>query len=459
MPTDTSAAPRAPHTGLAVTLIGLWAYVAVLYYSYKFVVAPAFAYQGLGYREPDPIGLTAAVLAVSLVALSMPWRIRRPSHFILWVLFIMGAAPAMLIPQYSSVVTAGQANWLSINVAGAFLLIRILASASPKGIAPRLQSSMRPHFWLAITAFSVAVYALMVAYNGLDLRLLSLTDVYDVRTEFGTRTAALPILGYLLPIQQNVINPMLMAKGLLARRFFPLAMGVGGQLLIFTSAGQKTVLFSIGATMAVVWMYRRSPNPLGATILFAVTVGALAAIVVDKFSGTVIASSLFIRRFLIVPGALVAAYVAVFSDRPRTNFADSLLPFMSNPYDGSLDPTHLVGQLFVGNIETAANVSLFGHGFLSFGYIGMYIEGVALGLILWLVDDAANELPLPVASIILLMPAVAISSASVFTAILTHGLLAAVLLLAAMPRDGWSRPRHRAKIAPAARVAQGSALG
>ena len=88
-------------------------------------------------------------------------------------------------------------------------------------------------------------------------------------------------------------------------------------------------------------------------------------------------------------GVLVVAYIQVFTDRPKTNFADSLLPFLENPYSG-LSPTHLVGQLFVGNAETSANVSLLGHGYLSFGYVGIYIEAAVLAVFLRVIDDACE---------------------------------------------------------------------
>ena len=98
-------------------------------------------------------------------------------------------------------------------------------------------------------------------------------------------------------------------------------------------------------------------------VLIGVSLSSLAALAVDKLLGGITASSLLIRRFIVVPGALAAAYVAVFQNRPKTNFSDSVLPFLSNPYANGLSPTHLVGEIFVGNTETAANVSLLGHGY------------------------------------------------------------------------------------------------
>ena len=112
------------------------------------------------------------------------------------------------------------------------------------------------------------------------------------------------------------------------------------------------------------------------------------------------------------------------------------------------DRTYIVGLLYMGDPRTSANVSPFGHGYLSEGYLGIYIEALVLGLLLWAIDQASDGLSAQVQALMVVMPAIVVASASIFTALLTHGLLALVVALALCPRDGWEgrswlgRPRR-----------------
>lgn len=432
----------------ATTALSVIAFAVALYYAYKTEISPIYSYQGLSYRPPDPVNLVLSGGIAVVAALCLPGTIKHPSHFILWVVFIVAALPAILISQYLTILNPDEATILGVHVASSLGLCRLAAANGPRRLITFSSNFLHEHFWLLVAVFSLGIYTVLVSFVGVHVRYLSFADVYDVRSEFGRSTLNLPIIGYLLPVQYNVLNPMLIAKGIYARRVVPFTFGVGGQILIYMTVGYKSVLLSTFGIFIAAWLLRKK-DLSGARMLLAAALGTVGSVVIDKLLGSATITALFVRRFLVVPGVLTVAYVAIFRDLPKLNFSDSIFPFLTNPYEGGLDPTHLAGAIFVGNAETAANVSLFGHGFLSYGYLGMYIEAVALAVALWLVDDASAGLPTRVSSLVFLMPAVAISSASIFTAVLTHGLLAAVLLVALMPRTGWSHgERCRQKTRP-----------
>ena len=112
----------------------------------------------------------------------------------------------------------------------------------------------------------------------------------------------------------------------------------------------------------------------------------------------------------------------MFGSRPKTNFAE-VLPLGDNPYEKA--PSLVVGdQIFGGGVN--ADASLWMHGYASFGYIGMYGVTILLVGLLWVMDDCTSEAPLPLVCSVFVMPAVAIGEASIFTALLSHGLLVAI---------------------------------
>lgn len=70
----------------------------------------------------------------------------------------------------------------------------------------------------------------------------------------------------------------------------------------------------------------------------------------------------------------------------------------------------------------------------------MAAAAVNLGIYLRFLDRAAHGLPVAVSGLILI---ITLSNTSVLTAMLTHGLVAAVVILAVAPRNGWGRKPRR----------------
>lgn len=451
VPTDGGSAnslgrERARHSGDAISnrlmvLVCVCVYAATLHYGYMAFVAPSFDYAGLGYRSPDVLAYAAMLALTALTAISLPLQVRRPSDFVLWMLFCLAAAPSILISQYNSRIPPDQSVLTGLAVALTMVMIRIGAYVRidlPAKVLPRLPQEI---VWLGLMAASVITDATLIMTSGIAVTWLPLNDVYAVRSDFEQFYTSLPALGYLVPIASNVINPVFMARGVIQRLYVWLGIGAVGQYVLYVTTGNKVILFSIPAVLGLSLLFRGWRVVAGRQLLLAVSIVAAGTLVLDTLFKTTAWTSLILRRFLIVPGALTAGYVTVFLNQPKTHFADSPLKWLDSPY-GDLLPSFLVGTKFVGDPTTNANASLFGHGFAAYGYAGMFIEGLALVPVLWLLDITGRGLPPRLFALTLLMPCVSLASASVFTAMLTHGVLAAALVLALLPRQGWQVPEQ-----------------
>jgi len=207
--------------------------------------------------------------------------------------------------------------------------------------------------------------------------------------------------------------------------------------MIYLLQPQKSVLLSVAALPALAWLLRKDPNIRGAKLLSGAVAIAMTTLMIDALTGSVSWTALFVRRLLILPGALTVGYVSVFRDRPKTNFADTINPWAESPY--SIAPSHLVGAEFTGRASTNANVNFFGHGYLSYGYLGMVVTSLILVALLWAIDSVSEGLPMRALALIWFMPTVALASASIFTAMVTHGVLAGLLFCALLPREGWGK--------------------
>ncbi|GAA1145390.1 hypothetical protein GCM10009606_25610 [Nocardioides aquiterrae] len=414
-------------------------YSSVLFYAYRDFVSPTFASTGLTFRAPTPGPYVLSVFLVAFVTTILPRRLRRPSDFVLWMFFVLAAAPAILLSQYMQTLPTSEATELGIVIAACMVLIRTVSSMRPRlprGSLPNIPEGV---VWIFLGWFAGITYIAVVASVGLRLQWLSFADVYDVRSDFTATYAAIPGLGYALPIVFNVINPTFIARGIYSNRWQWVVAGAAGQVLIYTTTGLKSVLFSILAIAAIAFLFRRSLRPRGIKLLAGTFYVVVVAVALDSLFHTIMWNTMLIRRFIVIPGSLVVSYVGVFDDRPRGLFRGDGGPIFWLDPVYTQGPSHIVSQVLIGNPLGNANVNLFGHGYFQYGYLGIFIEGIVLAVLLWLLDAASRGLPTPVVALILVMPAFAISGTNIFTAMTTHGLLAAVLILAVLPRTGWGK--------------------
>jgi hypothetical protein len=431
-----------PGKAPAVVLVAL-TYVAVLHYTYAQQIAPFFAYLQYAYRPPDALAYAFAISLVVALALVLPRRISRPSHFVAWVLFIVAVVPAIVVPQIAPALSRSDALELAVWVAISYLAVATLGTRRAlRGFVPR-RPLPAPTFWSLLLAAYAGLCGYVLATAGLNLELPSLDDVYGVRAELAAKEETDALLSYVIPLLAGVVNPVVLARGLWARRWAWVLAGVLGQVLVYSVSGNKSAVLSPIALAGVYLLLRSRRPPAATACLLAAPVVSVAIVLIDRLSGSVDGdlTSLIVRRFLVTPGLLTAGYVQVFDDIDKARLAHSILsPFFDYPY--AEEPPFLVGAAFFGNPETHANANLLADGFANFGYPGMVAACLVCVVLLWAVDDAAEGLPLGFACLTVLMPALALADSGVLTTTLTHGFLATVVLMALAPRTGW--PGHAA---------------
>ena len=426
-----------------VTRVLLVAYVVMLHWVYQERISPLFFYLGLRYREPDLTFYAVAIGLAILISAIMPARIRKPSDFILWVLYVMSVIPSILIPQYADIIPVGDAIILALVVAASFVTVVLLAGRGPRFLVPRLVLPPTVLVML-IATLTVACYGYLLYTTGLSFRFVSLGWVRDLRFEYRDQLESTgAILGYVVRLQGNVINPLIMAAGIYRRSWYLVATGIVGQLLIFSATGYRLTLLSPVAVVLLATAFRMNLRPRGRVILAGILASSAAALLYDTAAQTFLYTEIFVDRLVVTPGALAAAYVKVFDGMPKAEWGYSFLaPFVDYPY--SKTPAFIVGQAFSGNAQNSANANFFGDGFANLGYPGIFIEAIALVVILWLIDSSARHLPAAVSAIILLVPTIALVNSSTFTSFLSNGYAAAIVIMACLPGSGWGRRKlHR----------------
>lgn len=421
-------------------LLATLAYIATLHYVHENHIAPQFSYLQFTYREPDPANYAVAIAVAVALAVMLPRRLTRPSHFILWILFVVAVVPSLMVPQYTEALSVEAAATLSHWIGLSYLLVALLGSRRAlKGFVPRVHVTPA-RFWLALGVVAALGDAYLLAAVGLSgLEWPSINDVYGLRGEFAETKSSTAGLAYLVPYMVNVVNPLLMIRGLWGRRWSWLAFGAVGQAVVYAASGNKSALLSPIALLVGFALFQLARRPPAAAILIGTVAGSWVMVVMDWLTATNDWTSLMVRRFLILPGLSTAGYVAVFTDMEKGRWAYAFLsPFLDYPY-GSAEPADIVGAEFFGRDTIHANANLLADGYANLGYPGMVIGCLVLIVLLWVIDDAARGVPLPVAATLFFVLALSLADSGIFTSITTDGFLLAIVLCACMPRTGWGR--------------------
>lgn len=424
----------------AVVVFAVSAYVLLLVAIYVLVIARRFAYTGDVYHSPGQLLFLSALVWAIAPALWLKTSVNRPSLAVFWVLYLLAYVPAQIVP-YFTLRPASRAFPWSITLFIAFALMSLIIRRAPARRFLPVGSSVP--LWALISAFLFLAYALGSHY-GLRLEDPNLAETYVSRFQY--RNALLlggGGLAYLVAWTGNVINPLLMSYGLIKRKFALLALGGLGQVALFSLTGFKSMLFS---PLFVVLLHfaardegrffaRRVVSSIGGIIALGLTASLMLR---DDFITYV-----FVRRVLVTPGLLSGAYLDFFSTHPKTLFAESLPGgLVHNPYGTS--PAFIIGRAFFHNTQTGANANIFASGYAGLGWLGVILVAVLAAFYLRFLDAVTAGRDWRLLLGVIGMMAFTLANSSLLTALQTHGLAFACLLILLLPATA-SSSEGRAK--------------
>lgn len=419
--------------GRFIFALSLAAFIAALRLTYAEFMAPRFGYLGYQYHDPSPEWMIVSYLMLLAVSGFLPYRTTRISGFAVWFLYTALLVPVATVPLFGSERDPADSFTFALYCAAIWVGIALIIRRVPALVIP-LRKAGANYFWLLIVSLSVVTYGYVEYFFGLNLNVMSVFEVYDTRLLYRDEVApTVPILGYLVSNQGNVVNPLLIALGIVRRRWVLLIIGTVGQLILYSTTGYKTSLISIPLCIAIAFILRYRRSLAGLSILTVATALVWASIAMDsiRWLGLV---DIFVNRIFITAGYLIPHYRDVYENAPWALWDYSFLaPFVDTPYQTS--PGYYVASVLFGRPDIQLNAALFADGYANLGYVGIALEAVALVGILVLVDSASRGLPLAVTLPAALLPVFSLANGSPFTAFLSHGFALLVVSLALLPRD------------------------
>ena len=403
------------------TFLSLFFFKIVLDLSCYFVVPFIWGYGGLQLHFSVAKLLESYFLLFVVFSLA-PKLPKKLSDIIVWLLILLSYVPMLTLfalkDESRMFMYAVTAFWAMV-----FFLLRL-----PKIFLPSLKQKKIIRillFFLLITTVFLMVYN----YFGFSLNF-DFTQVYKIRSQYVEM--GIPFAGYLFNWVAYIIGPALLAIFITQRRWFPAALIIALQALLFSATGNKTYFFALPFALVLMWVIvRKNPVTL-------IAIGLAGIVLLGMFSywlaNDVWISSLFTRRTLLVPAQLSFFYYNFFTENSYVFLSHSILkPFLDYPF--GLNPPHLIGEAYFENSKMGANTGIVGDAYMNFGFLGLILWGILLAVILKLIDACSDKKNIKIAIAIVAMPVISLTNSALLTNFLTHGLLLALILLYLLPKN------------------------
>ncbi|MNK55090.1 hypothetical protein D3C87_740920 [compost metagenome] len=413
---------KSPHRklldGKSVLLASGIALRAFLEVGYVYFIHPLYEYSGFGLKFAPEKYLESWV-AYLLILLGAPAVLKRPSDFLITILIVGLIAPAAVLYPYLD----KERYYFYLLVASFFII-----NLTRKGRLFKVKVIEKGPKKIIVFCWFLAVVVSLwyVISGGFQYFNLDLSKVYDFRRDSAEATDV-GLMAYVNGWAPKVAGPALLTFYLWKRKYLVAAAVVLLHIFWFGVSAHKSVLFT---PLLVLFLWKWFDRTKSLSFVYIgltlITVGVLIPYFFDE--ERIVLASLFLRRVYFVVAQLVFSYMEFFSVNEKIFWSNSFLSgFINYPY--SAPPPIIIGSEM--GSDAYANVSFIGAGYMHAGSVGVVVYAFAVGLIFKMVDSIANKrLPLWVSvSIVLISSWSLLLSTDLPTAILTHGLALALLIL------------------------------
>lgn len=278
---------------------------------------------------------------------------------------------------------------------------------------------------IAISLLFVCFLVFWYFKTGVSLNL-DLSKVYQYRNENAELSSG-GILAYTNTWTYQIFNIYLLAIFLFRKNFLLVAVILIIQIFFFAASTHKSILFYPVILLGLWYYFSKSTSAIVIPLSFSLIV-CLGLLTYNVY-GDVWVSSLFIRRVFYVPANLTYVYFDFFNNNDLIFWSNSILSFLIDyPYNDTV--SHVIGQ-YLGEKDLGANNGFVSSGYGHAGLLGVFIYSIILAFTLKLINDVSlNRCPPWLSIGITFVPIRALLiSSDLFTVMLTHGFIIAILLI------------------------------
>lgn len=321
-----------------------------------------------------------------------------------------------------------------------FIMISCIYFVSAVEISAPVLILLSPKYILVFVFSAIfAALAIQAAFGGLTEFNLDIERVYEFRREAASELPG--IFGYVYSNVASVLVPLALVLSFKFKNYWLVAAALLSSVVLMGMSHHKSVLFGpvAVAVLYVIFARMRSVSLIGAMFL-AIPVVCILEIFYLRVglhsTEAAYINSLIVRRVLFVPPMLDSFYTQYFGVHQWYYWSASLIGSWAIKNPHGLTPPFVIGYEYFLDTDMSANTGVIGSGFANAGLVGVAIYSFLAGLLLSLLNAFGKRIghAFVAAASIATMSNI-LSSTDLLTAILTHGLLLLVIMLALFPSE------------------------
>jgi hypothetical protein len=395
-----------------------WVFIfkIALDYSYSQFVSEFYSYAGM-INNLSFVKYIEGWFIAALMGAFCPYVIKKPSDF-----FITFSLIIYYIPIITFYTFADQSTFFFyVIISTWFFLVKVTKSINVSLPTILVNKNVYIFSVASIVIFLTFFITLLVGVSNIN---------FDLTKEYALRPiVSAALTGYGLPYfatwLPQVLGPLLLCITLARKNYFFFLVISILHIYWFGITSHKTPMF-VPFLIFGVWYWFKSRNqswfiPMGLALILSLFI--LIYLIFD-FG---LLASLINRRVFMIPAKLTFEYLTFF-DGSYILWSNSFLSSFTNyPYDVTYQK--LIGQQ--NGSGDYANVGFLATGFMHAGIFGIYIYLMIYTLVLKLIDSISyKNIPIWFSIGCLVMPLnIVITSGDLLTAMITHGLVIAIMLL------------------------------
>lgn len=419
---------------LIIILISL--YTVVLIWNYIVWLAPTWGYMGSDYSPVEFYCFLTCIIISILPSFWIPLSISRPTMVTYWILYLLTYIPMIvgvsLSPKFSFIqILLFQLSCLgSFSLTGAgynFKLIKIKEKYIPK-----------VNFWFAFYSAMILMLLYVVYIFKGNFKLVSPFDenLYDLRFLARDVSNGNKLVGYFTQWLSGAFLPFLLAIGLVYNKKILILLSSIGQIILYSTAANKAFILSILYMLGIYYITKKTTK-FGLFVTFFL-IGIITFLTFTQLYFeddlkliTFPIASIIMMRTVSISTINAINYYDYFLHNPFTYYShiNIIGTFVHYPY-GDLTLGQVIGVELGGSTDSNWNANFYiTDGFAAMGYSGLIIIGLISGLIFYIIDSLLKYQNITLSILLITTSSVSLMNVSIFTTLLSGGLLYLVLFL------------------------------